>query len=473
MAAKRRKPDSSASPAPQPSAPMPHSVVPRPASAPALHSDAPVYEVRATPPRIFDASDDLLSRARMQWQFGEWPSLLHLDLLAIEHHPARAELALLSGCAALQMGQPDTARRYLTAAEAWDCHPALMARLLLAGVANSLARYHALKGNSETSETYFLEAASALGGDPRLAARARQQQELPQLNRHTQHLEIPLTSTHSRPSEAPALRSVTGPAPKSPHLHAETGANLSAERPPTYIAFDVGANTGNLSIALAKSGEFKVYAFEPNIELFTVLNTYSSSLPLTCYCVAVAENASFTEFNISRQGNYGTSSLLEFRDDLKRAWPNRTDLKHEKTATVEVIRLDEFLKTHQIATVDYIHIDCQGKDIEVLLGLGTRLESVVCGVLETARTHSTKLYKNQAYTLLETVCFLAENGFAIFSILPNDHNGNPNNRPNPYLLDEANEVNLFFYNKKHPERFSQVRDSLARANLLPTGFQLP
>jgi FkbM family methyltransferase len=114
----------------------------------------------------------------MQWQFGEWASLLSLDLLAVEHHPARAELALLSGCAALQTGQPEVAQRYLAAAETWDCHPALMARLLLAGVANSLARYHALKGNSETSETYFLEAAAALGGDPRLAARARQHQEL-------------------------------------------------------------------------------------------------------------------------------------------------------------------------------------------------------------------------------------------------------------------------------------------------------
>jgi FkbM family methyltransferase len=180
MAAKRRKPHRPgfASPQPAASAPLPHSVVHRPAVAAQLDPNAPVYEVRAAPPRIFDASDDLLTGARMQWQFGEWACLLRLDLLAIEHHPARAELALLSGCAALQTGQPDVAQRYLSAAEAWDCHPALMARLLLAGVANSLARYHALKGNSETSETYFLEAAAALGGDPRLAARARQQQEL-------------------------------------------------------------------------------------------------------------------------------------------------------------------------------------------------------------------------------------------------------------------------------------------------------
>lgn len=138
----------------------------------------PVYEVRASASRIFESTDNLLSRARMQWQFGDWRSLLGLDLLTIEHHPARAELALLSGCAALQVGQRDAAERFLAAAESWGCHPELMARLLLAGVANSLGRYHALKGNSETSEAYFLEAASSLGGDPLLAARARQQREL-------------------------------------------------------------------------------------------------------------------------------------------------------------------------------------------------------------------------------------------------------------------------------------------------------
>jgi FkbM family methyltransferase len=138
----------------------------------------PVYEVRASASRIFESIDNLLSRARMQWQFGDWHALLALDLLAIEHHPARAELALLSGCAALQVGQRDASKRFLSAAESWGCHPELMARLLLAGVANSLGRYHALKGNPDTYEAYFVEAAAGLGGDPLLVARARQQQEV-------------------------------------------------------------------------------------------------------------------------------------------------------------------------------------------------------------------------------------------------------------------------------------------------------
>jgi FkbM family methyltransferase len=156
-------------------------VVPHGAAGAPHDRSGPVYEVRASASRIFESTDNLLSRARMQWQFGDWRSLLALDLLAIEHHPARAELALLSGCAALQVGQRDAAKRFLSAAESWGCHPELMARLLLAGVANSLGRYHALKGNSEASEAYFLEAASGLGGDPLLAARARQQQELQSL----------------------------------------------------------------------------------------------------------------------------------------------------------------------------------------------------------------------------------------------------------------------------------------------------
>jgi FkbM family methyltransferase len=218
MAANQRKPKRPASPPPPTSVPLAHSVVPRTAASPQVDPKAPVYEVRAAPPRIFDASDDMLSRARMQWQFGEWPSLLTLDLLAIEHHPARAELALLSGCAALQTGQPQVAECYLDAAKDWDCHPALMARLLFAGVANSLARYHALKGNSATSESYFLEAASALGGDPRLAARARQQQELLSLLTLPSPRHAALAGAAPKPS--PRLPEPSPAAPSPPFAHA-------------------------------------------------------------------------------------------------------------------------------------------------------------------------------------------------------------------------------------------------------------
>ena len=185
----------------------------------------PVYEVRASASRIVESTDHLLSRARMQWQFGDWHSLLALDLLAIEHHPGRAELALLSGCAALQVGQRDAAKRFLSAAESWGCHPELMARLLLAGVANSLGRYHALKGNYEASEAYFLEAAAGLGGDPLLAARARQQQEL-------QSLQPALAITPPAREYLPVLSSsstrvekaASGPpgAPETAHLDATT-----------------------------------------------------------------------------------------------------------------------------------------------------------------------------------------------------------------------------------------------------------
>lgn len=195
-----------------------HDVVPHGSAGASHDRSGPVYEVRASYSRIFEATDNLLSRARMQWQFGDWCSLVALDLLAIEHHPARAELALLSGCAALQVGQRDAAKRFLSAAESWGCHPELMARLLLAGVANSLGRYHALKGNSEASEAYFVEAASGLGGDTLLAARARQQQELHSL----------------QPTLAAAPLSLGS----QPVLNSSTKNSEPASSPPSYVGPD-------------------------------------------------------------------------------------------------------------------------------------------------------------------------------------------------------------------------------------------
>ncbi len=40
--------------------------------------------------------ENLLERARTQWQFGDWASLMKLERDTLQHHPDRAKLALLS-----------------------------------------------------------------------------------------------------------------------------------------------------------------------------------------------------------------------------------------------------------------------------------------------------------------------------------------------------------------------------------------
>jgi FkbM family methyltransferase len=136
---------------------------------------------------------DLFSRARMQWQFGDWDSLRKLDLLQIEHHPERADLALFAGCAALQAGEKAQARTYLASCVEWGCDRRLIFQLLVSGIYNTLGRFNALVGKQEKEQRFFEFAGRGLGGDPRLIGEVRRQRELlslpePHLDKTTGHL---------------------------------------------------------------------------------------------------------------------------------------------------------------------------------------------------------------------------------------------------------------------------------------------
>jgi FkbM family methyltransferase len=140
----------------------------------------PVYEVRelGNPPHHSAQAGTLLSQTRMQWQFGDWDSLCRMDLLQIEHHTDRAELALLAGCAAFQKGQSSEGRQYMSAALGWGCDRMQAIQLLVSGVHNTLAKYHSLKGRNEKASALFDLACIGLGGDRKLIAKARQSSEL-------------------------------------------------------------------------------------------------------------------------------------------------------------------------------------------------------------------------------------------------------------------------------------------------------
>src|SRR3546814_12790637 len=84
--------------------------------------------------------DNLLDRARMQWQFGDWENLVALERETLEGHPQRAMLALLVGAAHQQLDDHANARRFVSAASEWGCDRRTMARVLIAGGYNTLER---------------------------------------------------------------------------------------------------------------------------------------------------------------------------------------------------------------------------------------------------------------------------------------------------------------------------------------------
>lgn len=119
--------------------------------------------------------EGLLGRSHIQWQFGDWDSLTQLDCGTLQHHPDRAELALLAAAGRLQTNKIDEARQYIRLAQDWGISKNLLARILSAGVHNSLGRVAAI-GNEQHRASLHFQSAIAIGfpgSETQLLAQAR------------------------------------------------------------------------------------------------------------------------------------------------------------------------------------------------------------------------------------------------------------------------------------------------------------
>lgn len=127
--------------------------------------------------------ENLLERARTQWQFGDWDSLSQLPRTTLQHHPDRAKLAMLAAAGHLQTGNNSEARQFVRLAQDWGCGKQLISRILIAGVHNSLGRASAVTGRREQALNHFHKsvAIGTPGGEARLLASARITQQLIQL----------------------------------------------------------------------------------------------------------------------------------------------------------------------------------------------------------------------------------------------------------------------------------------------------
>lgn len=95
---------------------------------------------------------ELLDRSRTQWLFGDWVSLTMVDRATLERHPQRSQLALFVVSAHQQLGNEAALRELIHLARGWGCTKQDLARMLLAGVHNTLGRARAITEINEPSE---------------------------------------------------------------------------------------------------------------------------------------------------------------------------------------------------------------------------------------------------------------------------------------------------------------------------------
>jgi tetratricopeptide (TPR) repeat protein len=159
---------------------------PREASLPQAESDSQMaeqFDSIDAASHLLPYDENLLERARTQWQFGDWQSLANLDRDTLQHHPDRAKLVLLAAAGRLQIGQYAEARQYTRLAQDWGVSKKLLTQILAAGVHNSLGRAAAMAGEQTRALQHF-EAAiqtGTPGSDNRLLTQARINEQFSQL----------------------------------------------------------------------------------------------------------------------------------------------------------------------------------------------------------------------------------------------------------------------------------------------------
>jgi FkbM family methyltransferase len=200
------------------------------------------------------------------------------------------------------------------------------------------------------------------------------------------------------------------------------------------IGFDVGACKGE-SIPKFK-GFDKIYAFEPAPYVFDILTKkYKNDSRIECHQIAISDEDTYRSFNY--HNHYGYSSFLEidkegeFAKKCQEEDPGFDDVT--LVFDVQTKRLDTFMQENHIEHIDFLKIDTQGTDLNVIKSLGKMINKV--DIIE-AEVQIKPLYKN-SFQKEEIIDFMEKNNFNL-------------------ILEEENEIGL----DKYERRFTFKRKNI-------------
>ena len=155
------------------------------------------------------------------------------------------------------------------------------------------------------------------------------------------------------------------------------------------IWIDVGAHEGEMTFPFAAAdSSLLVYAFEPNLHAASRIMGCLRNFVVMPIAIAERDGSAELQLNSYEQ----SSSLLPADQAGVKQWITEQKFEVIGTATVPTMRLDTFMNEAGIKSVDYLKIDAQGLDLEVVKSAGDRLKDVAKVQLE-ATTASYRQYE--------------------------------------------------------------------------------
>jgi FkbM family methyltransferase len=145
--------------------------------------------------------------------------------------------------------------------------------------------------------------------------------------------------------------------------------NRYTSLPGDAVIFDVGANSGMISLQFAKLvPQGRVYAFEPTFYAFSKLKRNLELNPgLAKRVVAVQSFVSSSTLEKHDIKAYASWKVAGITDGIKHRIHGGVE---KSTEGIGAVSLDDFCEQHKVARLDFMKIDTDGYELEVLKGAG-------------------------------------------------------------------------------------------------------
>lgn len=177
--------------------------------------------------------------------------------------------------------------------------------------------------------------------------------------------------------------------------------NIEAYISDSCLIYDIGSNVGQYALSLSSLTGYKskIVCFEPDIMAYSFLNfniNINSLFNVSTYNIGVGEvNSSTIYYKDSKTGSRKGSFIKDFVGN---------NFKGE-TQSVEVKNLDTLFLS--LGIPDFIKIDVEGYEIELLKGLNNYNIQKIKFLIETRKT--TKEYVYNYFLKLDFKCILVDN----------------------------------------------------------------
>lgn len=170
---------------------------------------------------------------------------------------------------------------------------------------------------------------------------------------------------------------------------------------------EVGMNDGRDTYSYVDADTI-VYGFEPVVELYNLLQQkFKDDDRIKLIPLAVDTENRFTHFNIAGWNDWGCSSLHDFTPGVSEKW--KWNFYFTNKQKVMTIRLDDFCRLYNITSIDFLHVDAQGNDFNVLKSLGDSIDMVKAGKVEVS--YNVPLYNEVDNSFDSVSKWLTEKGF--------------------------------------------------------------